>query len=225
MIPPLIIKRARELGLGLLAITDHNSMENAGAVQRAAEGSGIAVLPGMEVQTREEAHVLCLFDTLEQAFAWQETVYLSLPQLKNREEVFGAQFVVDETGDYRYTNERLLLTSTSLSVEEVVAGVQALGGLCIAAHVDRQAYSLLANLGFIPSGLALSALELSRATRPDEAVMRHQELREWPLITSGDAHRLGEMRADTLITCGEPSVRELQLAFRSEDGRKVKLLP
>jgi len=224
MIPPLIIRQARELGLGLIAITDHNSAENAEAVQLAAKGSGIAVLAGMEVQTREEAHVLCLFDTAEQALAWQETVYASLPPLKNREEVLGAQFVVDETGDYRHTNERLLLTSSALSVEEVVAGVNALGGLCVAAHVDRQAYSLLANLGFIPAGLALAALEISRLTPPEEATARCQQLCGWPLITSGDAHRLSEMCANMLVTCGEPSIRELQLAFRREGGRKVKLL-
>jgi len=225
MIPPLITRRARELGLELIAITDHNSAENVEAVQLAAKGSGVAVLAGMEVQTREEAHIVCLFDTVAQVLAWQETVYASLPPLKNREEVFGAQFVVDETGDYRRTNERLLLASTALPVEEVVAGVGALGGLCIAAHVDRQAYSLLANLGFIPAGLALAAVEISRLTPPEEATVRYPQLRGWPLITSGDAHRLSEMRANMLVTCCQPSVSELQLAFRGEGGRKVKLFP
>ena len=67
MIPPLIVGRARELGLGAIAITDHNTAENVGAVQRAARDTGLVVLAGMEVQTREEAHILCLFDRLEQA--------------------------------------------------------------------------------------------------------------------------------------------------------------
>lgn len=225
MIPPLIIRRAEELGLGLIAITDHNSAENVEAVQRAAKGSGIVVLAGMEVQTREEVHIVCLFDTAEQALTWQETIYASLPQLKNREDVFGAQFVVDETGDYRHTNERLLLASSALSVEEVVSRVNALGGLCIAAHVDRPAYSLLANLGFIPAGLALDALELSRLTLPEEALARYPQLHGWPLVISGDAHRLSEMCASTLITCGEPSIRELDWALHGKEGRKVKLLP
>lgn len=225
MIPPLIIEHAREMGLGLIAVTDHNSAENAEAVQRAARDSGITVLPGMEVQTREEAHVLCLFDTLEQVLAWQEVVYASLPPLANREEVFGAQFVVDETGDFIRMNERLLLVSSALSVEQVVSGVIERGGVCIAAHVDRPAYSLLANLGFIPSNLALSALELSRMVSPEEALARYPQLRGWPLITSGDAHRLSEMRTNTLITLREPSIRELELAFHAEQGRKVKLIP
>ena len=224
MIPPLIVRRARELGLGLIAITDHNSAENVDSVQRAARGSGLKVLPGMEVQTSEEVHVLCLFDTLEQVLDWQECVFASLPPLKNREEVFGGQFVVDETGEFVRRNERLLLTSTTLSIEEVVAGVRQRGGLPIAAHVERPAYSLLANLGFVPSGLALAALEISRPMLPGEAVARYPQLRGWPLILSGDAHRLSEIRANTLIAMGEPSIRELEKALCGEDGRAVELV-
>ncbi len=224
MIPPLIVRQARELGLGLIAITDHNTGENAEAVQRAAEGSGVAVLPGMEVQTREEVHVLCLFDTVAQLLDWQELVYASLPAIKNREDFFGAQFVVDETGDFVRMNERLLLTSVSMSIDETVSAVRARGGLVIAAHVDRPAYSLLSNLGFIPSGLALSALEISSHITPEGALSRFPQIAGWPLVISGDAHRLSEMRANTLIALREPSIAELAMAFEKEGGRSVKLL-
>lgn len=224
MTPPLIIRQAQRLGLGIIAVTDHNAVENVAAVQRAAQGSGIAVLAGMELQTREEVHLLCLFDTVEQAHAWQVVVWRALPPLPNREEVFGAQFVVDETGDYVRTEERLLLTSTSLAIEEAVAGVRERGGLPIAAHVDRPSFSLLANLGFIPPGLALAALEVTSRLATAEARVAHPELRGWPLILSGDAHRLSEMRANTLFTVANPSIAELALALRGEGGRKVKLL-
>jgi hypothetical protein len=224
MIPPLIIRRARELGLGLIAITDHNTAENVQAVQLAAEGSGITVLPGMEVQTREEVHLLCLFDTLEQVLRWQEVVYARSSPLKNREEVFGAQYVVDEKGEYRYTNDRLLLASTSLSVDDVVEGVRQEGGLSIAAHVDRQAFGLLAVLGFVPPGLALAALELWHSL-PDDTGLGGASLVGWPITHASDAHRLSEMRASTLVVVREPTIHELALAFRGQDGRKVKLLP
>ena len=91
MIPPLIVKRARELALGIIAITDHNSAENVAAVIEAARGFDLRVLPGMEVQTKEEVHLLCLFDTVEQVTDWQAVVYDHLPPLKNREEVFAQQ--------------------------------------------------------------------------------------------------------------------------------------
>jgi PHP family Zn ribbon phosphoesterase len=223
MIPPFIIKRAQELGLGAIAVTDHNTAENVAAVIEAAKGSGVAVLPGMELQTREEVHILCLFDGLEQVLAWQEVVYAHLPPLPNREEFFGAQFVVDETGEFVRMNERLLLTSTSLSVEEAVAGIRGLGGLPIAAHVDRPSYSLLANLGFIPDGLALAALELSRHTDPEAMRARYPQLGAWPLIVSGDAHQLCDLCARTLVTWQEPTLAELELALQGREGRKVKV--
>ena len=100
MIPPLIAKRAAELEIEMLAVTDHNTVDNAAAVARAAEQYGICVLPGMELQTREEAHMMCLFPDLDSALAWQEIVYERLPNVANRPDVFGAQYVVDETGDY-----------------------------------------------------------------------------------------------------------------------------
>lgn len=225
MIPPLIVRRARELGLGLIAITDHNSAANAGAVMRAAEGSGVAVLAGMELQTQEEVHLLCLFDTAEQALAWQARVDSLLPPLANDDELFGAQYIVDETGDLVRQDERLRLVAAALSIEEAVTGVRALGGLPIAAHVDRPANGLLSNLGFVPPGLALAALEISGRVLPEEASQRFPQIAGWPLVRSGDAHRLSEMRASTLLTLQSPRIRELALAFAGLEGRKVKLYP
>jgi hypothetical protein len=161
MIPPLIVRRALELGLGLIGITDHNCAANAAAVVEAARGTGLTVLPGMEVQTREEVHLICLFDTLDQVEDWQRTVDAALPGLPNREAYFGAQYVVDTSGAHRYTEERLLATSTSLSLEQVAAGVQSSGGICIPAHIDRPSYSILSNLGFVPQDLPVTGLEIS----------------------------------------------------------------
>jgi len=224
MIPPLIVRQARRIGLRVIAVTDHNSAENASAVMRAADGSGITVLPGMEVQTREEAHIVCLFDSLEQVHGWQDTVYRHLPDQENPEAVFGPQFVVDETGRFIRHNRRLLLASTSLTVEQVVQGVTRHGGMCIAAHVDRPSFSLLGVLGFIPPGLDLAAAEITSRLSPEEAYDRFPQLAGRPLIVSGDAHRLAEMVARTLVVLEEPSVRELRLAFSGSDGRSLKVV-
>ncbi|MHB9033104.1 MAG: PHP domain-containing protein [Anaerolineae bacterium] len=195
MLPSLIISRAVELGLGCLAVTDHNTTTNIRAVQQCAAPFGIRVLPGMEVQTREDVHLICLFDTLEQATAWQEVVDAALPDIANRPDVFGAQLVVDENDEFVRFIDRMLLVATSLSVEQVINQVTNLGGIVVAAHVDRQAYSLLAVLGFIPLELNLSALEISRATSIEEAKAKFPSLINWPLITNSDAHRLEEMRS------------------------------
>jgi PHP family Zn ribbon phosphoesterase len=224
MIPPLIVRRARDLALGIIAITDHNSAENVSAVMEAAQGSDLTVLPGMEVQTKEEVHLVCLFDTAEQALDWQELIYAHLPPLKNNPDFFGAQFVVDATGDFIRYNERLLATSTSLSVEQVAAKVDGRGGLCIAAHVDRPSYSLLANLGFVPEGIRLAAVEITPRARAEELRRHHPSLRGYPFIYCGDVHRLDDMIDRTVLTLAEPTITEISMAFRGKGGRKVKVL-
>lgn len=223
MIPPLIVRRARELGLDLIGITDHNSAQNAQAVIDAASGTGLTVLPGMEVQSREEVHLVCLFDQMEQALEWQEQVTAALPDLQNDEDFFGAQFVVDATGEYIRTEDRLLSTSTSLSVEQVVAGVRALGGIVLAAHVDRPSYSLIANLGWVPPGLEIAGLELSRLADPVEVAQRLPQTAGFGLVVSGDAHRLEEMTARTMFKVQCPQVRELAIALAGQDGRRVEI--
>ena len=120
MIPPLIVQEALARGINLIAITDHNSSANVGAVQQAARGTSLTILPGMELQTREEVHVLCLFDTLAQLGDWQAVVDSHLPPLQNNIEYFGEQFVVDETGEFLRRETQLLLTSANLSLEEKV---------------------------------------------------------------------------------------------------------
>ena len=224
MIPPLIIRQARKVGLDIIAITDHNSAENVAAVMEAAKGSGITVLPGMEVQTQEEAHIICLFDTLQQVHHWQEIVYAHLPDQKNPDDVFGPQFVVGATGEFIRYNERLLLTSALLSVEQVVEEVNREGGICIASHVDRPSYSLLSVLGFIPPGIALAAVEISARTTLEEAYRRFPELVNYPIVVSGDAHRLDEIIARTIFEIEEPSIAELRLALDRRRERKSKVV-
>ena len=221
MLPEFILERAQELGLNLIAVTDHNSAENVAAMLKAAQGTGIAVLPGMEVQTREEVHLLCLFDTLEQVLDWQQVVYAHLPPLKNKENVFGTQVVLDVDGEPVGTNDRLLATSVSLSVDQVVQRVRGLNGLCIPSHVDRPAYSLIANLGFIPPDLEIVGVEISHLVGPKEARARFPQLERYSLVASGDAHRLKEMARRTTLKMAEPTVAELALALAGEGDRGV----
>ena len=221
MLPEFIVGRAQELGLQIIAVTDHNSAENAAAVVHAARGTGVTVLPGIEVQTREEVHVLTLFDTLEQVAAWQEHVYASLPPLKNDESSFGEQLVLDVDGEPAGYLDRLLLTSTSFSVEEVVERVSSLNGLCIPAHVDHTAYSILFNLGFIPPGLEVVGVEISVNVGVVQARERFPQLARYGLVANGDAHRLREMARRTTFKLAKATVAELSLALIGEQGREV----
>jgi hypothetical protein len=223
MIPPLIVQTALEKGITLIAITDHNTSANIAPVMEAAKDTGLTVLPGMELQTKEEVHMLCLFDTLEQVQAWQKTVDASLPSMFNNVEYFGDQFVVDATGDFIRREERLLITSINLSLEEAAEGVRALGGLPIPAHVDRKAYGLIANLGLIPPGF--EGLELSRFITPNEAQRIYPQLGTHPLIQSGDVHHLDGFLGTLQLMLEQVSVAEITMALRGQDGRSAIILP
>jgi 3',5'-nucleoside bisphosphate phosphatase len=223
MIPPLIVQTVIEKGINLLAVTDHNASANVIAVQQAARDTGLIVLPGMELQTREEVHLLCLFDTLEQLEAWQTLVDDHLPPLENDIEHFGEQFVVDAEGDFIRRELRLLLTSTDLSLEEAVGAVNAIDGLAIPAHIDRKANGLLALLGFVPTQVAVNALELSRHISIDVAPLRYPQIRGYPLVQDGDAHRLNEFLGVNEFVIESPTITELKMALRHENGRTHRL--
>ncbi len=219
MIPPLIVQAALEKGINLLAVTDHNASANVIAVQKAAQDTGLIVLPGMDLQTREEVHLLCLFDTLDQLEAWQSVVNEHLPPLENNIEYFGEQFVVDETGEFVRREAQLLLTSADLSLDEAIGAVSSIEGLAIPAHVDRKANGLLEILGFVPANIPIEALEISRHISIDLAPLRYPQIRGYPLVRDGDAHRLNEFLGVNEFLVEGPTVAELKMALRHENGR------
>ena len=223
MIPPLIVQKALEKKLDLIAITDHNASANVGAVQKAAQGTSLTILPGMEVQSREEVHLLTLFQTLDALQSWQAEVDRSLPDLPNQPEFFGEQFVVDETGEFLRGEPRLLLTSTRFSIDEIFDRVRVLGGIVIPAHVERFSFGLFPTLGLISESWNLLALEISRHTTPQKAAVTFPAIRNHPVIQSGDVHRLDDFLGTTIFTLASPTLLEIQMAFNQIDGREVCL--
>jgi len=225
MIPPLIVQQALEQNIDLIAITDHNASANVEAVQKAAEGTNLTVLPGMEVQSREDVHLLTLFETLDVLKTWQGAVDAALPAKLNNSDLFGEQFVVDETGEFLRNEPRLLLTSTRFSIDEIFEKVSALGGMVIPAHVERTTYGLLPTLGLISENWNLSALEISRRTTPEKVAETYPALRKYPLIQSGDVHRLNEFLGTTVFTLLSPTLMEITMAFKKISGRDVCIHP
>jgi len=219
MIPPLIVEEALEREIDLIAITDHNATENIAAVQQAAGGSSLAVLPGVELQTREEIHVLCLFDDLDQAAEMQSWIDARLPGAPNNPDFFGEQFVVDRTGDFIRREERLLLNSVEASLNEAWQVVSNLEGLLIPAHINRQAFGLLTVLGFVPDDIPFEALEISRHLNPAEARRQYPHIQGYPLIQNGDVHYLDGFLGSTHWTVEALNISELRMAIKGLDER------
>lgn len=225
MIPPLIVEEAVQRGIQLIAITDHNATANIAAVQKAASKTDLTVLPGMELQTREEVHVLCLFDRIEQAEALQAWVDRSLPAIPNNIDFFGEQFVVDETGDFIRREERMLSTSADISITEAWKQVEALGGLLIPAHINRSANGLIALLGLVPTDIPIEALEISRHISPQEAQKKYPQIRGYPLMQDGDVHYLDGFLGTTEWEIESISISELRRALREQEGRRLRIHP
>ncbi len=209
-----IVEQAKKVGLDVIAICDHNSAENVTAVIKAGQRESLPVIPGIEITSSEEVHILGLFKTEQDLMVVQEVVYENLPG-ENCEEAFGPQTIVDEWDNTVGTNHKLLIGATNLTLEKVVEIIHQWSGLAIASHVDRERFSLIGQLGFIPKGLKLDALEVST---PCAATKEYS----FPVVSSSDAHFLDDIGKNyTDFLMEDVSVDEIEKALRSEMGRKI----
>ncbi len=221
MSPLRIAERAKDVGLDLIAVCDHNSAENAEAVLEACSKRNLSVIAGMEITTSEEIHIVGLFPDVSAALAAQEVVYENLPG-KNDEDVFGIQVVANSDDEVEGFNSRLLIGATALNLQEVIDLIHNKGGLAIAAHIDRASFSLISQLGFIPEGLELDGVEV--ASTADYGDFVDQGTKQWTVLTSSDAHRLEEIGSKrTTIYAAEPTFNEVGLALRGAEGRRVEI--
>jgi hypothetical protein len=159
MLPAAIVQQAKSRGLDCIGICDHNSAENVLAVRKAGAKQGVQVLRGMEICSSEEVHILGFFDDDESLLKMQEIVYENLPG-QNDVEYFGEQLIVDEEDKVIGSTGKLLIGSTGLGVNDIVGLIGDLGGIAIASHVDRDSFSIIGQLGFIPGELTLDGVEV-----------------------------------------------------------------
>ena len=215
MSPRNIVRTALETSVDIIAVTDHNSGKNARALMEAAIDLPLTVIGGMEVQSREEVHLLSLFGSVEILEEWDTFIYEHLPDVRNDPEVFGYQPIVDKEGYIVRFEEKLLINSLDLSLEEVIKGVANRNGICIPAHVDREAFSIIGQLGYIPPDLPLAAVEITGAQR-DMVPERYE------VVTASDAHFLREVGTKrTLFLLEAPTLEEIHLSLKKEGGRHI----
>lgn len=222
MTPLGIVGKAASLGINIIAVCDHNSAENVSVTRDLALKKGILVIPGMEINTSEEVHVLGLFGDIEDVFKMQEFIYENLQPGANDEDTFGMQVMVNEVDEVLGFNKRLLIGATNLSVDKVVDLIHSFNGLAVASHIDRDGYGIIGRLGFIPAELRFDALEISRRISSDEAEKKFATYRYLPWISSSDAHRLEDIgKRTTSLFMHHSTFEELRLALKGAGGRKV----
>ena len=221
MHPPGIVRAALRAGVDAVAVCDHNSAENVAAVRRAGRRAGLAVLAGMEVTTEEEVHIVALLPDVESALTLQSRVYRVLPG-RNDDALFGLQVIANEDEEVLGFTDRLLIGATTWSVETVVAAIHELGGLAIAAHVDRERFGIIGQLGMIPPGLGLDAIEVSPRMMLPAARARWAPSAGSPVLVASDAHDPKDIgRGVTFMFLEQPEFGEVQQALADRNGRTV----
>lgn len=213
MSPAEIVKRACAAGMGGIALTDHQSARNTPAIAECARRASLACLYGLEVCTAEEVHTLALFDTVEQALEMTDYVYAAMPKRVNDPDTFGDQPVVTWDDDIVEMEWRILAMACRKTIPEVSAKCHELGGLYIAAHIDRSAFSVYSQLGALPEGDIFDAVELSRTA--DEALWTPKAC-GLAVTRSSDAHNLDDVaRVWTEAELETFSVAALKACFKA----------
>jgi len=185
MSPRAIAERAKENGLDLVALTDHNTSLNCPAFKANCDALGLWSLYGMEVTSSEEAHLVCLFEDVDTALEFSEFVYKFLPDVPNKPEVFGDQVYVNEEEEILGEVEKYLGNATLLSIDDVREEVYSRNGLFIPAHVDKPVFSIVSQLGFLPDS-EYTAIEVFNP-------INAKDYAKYPVISDSDAHYLDDV--------------------------------
>lgn len=222
MSPGVIVDRAVQKGLDIIAVTDHNHTGHAKLARTLGAEKGIWVVYGAELTTREEVHCLTFFDTDEQLDMFQEELDRNLPRIANDRDLFGYQVIVDRKEQIISELTHSLYPGLNWGINETAQVVHRLGGLFIPAHVDRGMNGLYSQLGLLPEDLEMDGIEISRWTDADSILQDHPELAGYQFLQNSDAHYVDDIgRCSSRLIMKERSFKELSMALRGEEGRKV----
>ena len=193
MTPNNIAGMAMIKELQIIALTDHNTARNAPALIKASEQYGLIVLPGMELTTQEEVHVVCLFAETEAALDFDAYVYEKLLKVRNKPKIFGEQVMMNENDEPVGEEEFLLINATEIPFDDVYDTVTSFGGIMIPAHLDKTSTSLISNLGQIPPNSQFTCAEVKNLEKLHGLIREHPYLTHCRIISDSDAHYLEDI--------------------------------
>jgi PHP family Zn ribbon phosphoesterase len=225
MTPSNIVKQALDKKLDIIAVSDHNSAENVGVTIDIAQEHNITVLPAMEITTSEEVHLLALFGNLVDCITVQKEVHRSISTVPLYKHDETSQPVVNEKDEILSFNPLPLINATDIPLASIVDLIHNNNGLAIACHIDKEAFSIISQLGFIPPGLPLDAVEVSFRIRADEEIKGLFIGQSYPPLSFSDAHHLSDIgRRVTGLFIKEPTLREISMCLAEEEGRKAEII-
>ena len=220
MTPCNIVNMSKLMGYDVIALTDHNTAKNCPAVAKAAEREGLTFIPGMELCTSEEVHIVCLFPDIEKALSFSDFVYSTLPPIKNKPKIFGEQLIMNENDEIIGSEDALLMGASSISTSKAVETVSSFGGICYPAHIDRSSFSIISNLGTINESFGFCCAEIFDISKRAALEEMHPYLKALKILSDSDAHYLENMRLpEQCIDIPEKSVEEV---FKHLSSYKIK---
>ena len=210
MTPYNLTNMAKICGCDIIALIDHNTCLNCESAMKAGENIGLTVVPGMELCTSEEIHCICLFPELKNALSFSDYVKSTLPPIKNKEKIFGNQYIMNEADGILGSFDLLLTTASGISIEGLDILMKDYGGLWYPAHIDRNSYSVISALGDFPDSLETSVFELTYDA--DEKLYREKypSTKDKILLRSSDAHYLENLMTEKMeIEPADNSIKDL----------------
>ena len=193
MTPNNIVNMAIIKGLDIIAVADHNTCGNCRAVMEVGAQNGLTVIPAMELNTKEDVHILCLFKDIEKAEDFSCYIYNNGRKIINKSEIFGEQVYMNGKDQIIGVEEKLLITASDIGVYEVASLCSEYNGVAIPAHIDKSSYSLLSMLGFITEDMGFSAYEISSRAIKSELLKEQKLLEDKIIISNSDAHYLWDI--------------------------------
>jgi len=221
MHPAALARAAIEAGLDGFVLCDHNAADNVAAAGRAARAAGCVAVPGMEITTEEEVHLVALLPDESAAGVLHARVAAVLPG-QNVPDVLGMQVIANERAEVLGFNPSRLSGATTWPIERAVEEIHRAGGVAIAAHVDRERFGVIGQLGLVPPGLRLDAVEVSANTPFGVGRRRYAEPLALQAVTGSDAHAPSQVgRAVTFLHLGAADAADVGRAILADAGRSV----
>lgn len=178
------------IGLDAIALTDHNTCKNCESFLTAAEQYGIAAIPGMELTTLEEIHVLFYFRSLDEAMAFDAYVEPRILPIPNRPKYFGNQLLYGPDDEPRGTFDTLLISATDISFDEAFRLAGRFHAVAVPAHIEKSSTSVLSQLGMIPDSIRFQLAEIMDPEHSESLLREQPNLQGCRFLCSSDAHRL-----------------------------------
>jgi len=129
-----------------------------------------------------------------------------LPELENKPEFFGHQVLYNNTNEIIDLDYRLRQSAIDLSLDDLVGEIHKLGGIAIPAHIDKNKFSLISQLGFIDKNADFDALEVSKYKWNKKKYQLGDTFSGFPVICGSDSHTPDDIGLFYMEACSDEFV-------------------